>query len=33
MMQDVLFVLTRRSSQKLKLVPVARLLFVSPYNN
>jgi hypothetical protein len=31
-MQDVLFDLTWESSQKSKLVPVARLLFVSPYN-
>jgi hypothetical protein len=31
-MQDVLFHLTWQSSQKSKLVPVARLLFVSPYN-
>jgi hypothetical protein len=33
MMQGVLIVLTRRLNQKSKLVLVARLLFVSPYNN
>jgi hypothetical protein len=31
-MQDVLFDLTWQMSQKLKSVPVARLLLVSPYN-
>jgi hypothetical protein len=33
MMQDVLLVLTRRLSQNLELVPVARLIYVSPYND
>jgi hypothetical protein len=33
MMHVVLFVLTRRSSQKSKLVPVARLIYVSTYNS
>jgi hypothetical protein len=32
MMQDVLFDLIWQSSQKSKLVPVARLLLVSHYN-
>jgi hypothetical protein len=31
-MQDVLFDLTWQSGQKPKLMPVARLLLVSPYN-
>jgi hypothetical protein len=33
MMQDVLFVLTRHSSQNAKLPPVAWHIHVSPYNN
>jgi hypothetical protein len=33
MMKDVLFVLTRDSSQNSKLAPVARHIHVSPYNN
>jgi hypothetical protein len=32
-MQDVLIVLTWHSSQKSKSEPVARLLFIFPYNN
>jgi hypothetical protein len=32
MMQDVLFVLTRQSSQNSKLVPVAWHIHASPYN-
>jgi hypothetical protein len=31
-MQDVLSDLTWQSNQKSELVPVSRLLFVSPYN-
>jgi hypothetical protein len=33
MMQNILIILTWRLRQKSKLVPMARLLFVSPYNN
>jgi hypothetical protein len=33
MMQDVLFVLTRHSSQNSELAPVAWHIHVSPYNN
>jgi hypothetical protein len=33
MMQDVLFVLTRQSSQNSELAPVAWHIHVSPYNN